>query len=175
MLSSVYSAASIKDRVEQIAESINKGYEGEDLVHVIITLNGSFMFAADLIRQIKVPMEVHFAGTASYSGSETEDLRINPEAFPKTFGNNPVLIIEDIVDSGATISTLRTLIAERFASNIKVATLLRRQEGEGKADFYGFTIPKGLFVVGYGMDMNGMYRGLPELKAISTGTHKGMC
>ena len=175
MLSSVYSAATIKDRVEEIANAINKNYDGEDLIHVIITLNGSFMFAADLVRQIKVPMEVHFAGTASYSGSETEDLRINPEAFPKTFGNNPVLIIEDIVDSGAPIQTLRTLIAERFASNIKVATLLRRQDGDGKADYYGFTIPKGLFVVGYGMDMNGMYRGLPDLKAISTGTHKGMC
>ncbi|MAI08062.1 MAG: hypoxanthine phosphoribosyltransferase [Magnetococcales bacterium] len=175
MLSSVYSAATIKDRVEEIAKSINKAYEGEELVHVIITLNGSFMFAADLVRLIEVPMEVHFAGTASYSGSETQDLRINPEAFPKTFGNNPVLIIEDIVDTGATIATLRTLIAERFASNIKVATLLRRQDGEGKADYYGFTIPKGLFVVGYGMDMNGMYRALPDLKAISTGTHKGMC
>jgi hypoxanthine phosphoribosyltransferase len=175
MLSPVYSAASIKDRIEQIATAINKDYDGETLIHVVITLNGSFMFAADLIRQIKVPMEVHFAGTASYSGTETEDLRINPEAFPKSFGNNPVLIIEDIVDTGITIATLRTLIAERFASNIKVATLLRRQDGAGKADYYGFTIPQGLFVVGYGMDINGMYRGLPDLKAISTGTHKGMC
>lgn len=175
MLSPVYSAASIKDRIEQIATAINKDYTDETLVHVVITLNGSFMFAADLIRKIEVPMEVHFAGTASYSGTETEDLRINPEAFPKSFGNSPVLIIEDIVDSGVTITILRNLIAERFASNIKVATLLRRQDGAGKSDYYGFTIPQGLFVVGYGMDMNGMYRGLPDIKAISTGMHKGIC
>lgn len=175
MLSSVYSADSIKERVSEIAKSINKDYEGENQIHVIITLNGSFMFAADLIRQIKVPMEVHFAGTASYSGAETEDLRINPEAFPKSFGNQPVLIIEDIVDSGMTIKTLRDLIAQRFASNIKVATLLRRQDGAAKADYFGFTIPQGLFVVGYGMDMNGQYRGLPDLQAINVGTSKGLC
>lgn len=175
MLSSVYSAQAIKERVEQMAQAINKDYKGEELVHVIITLNGSFMFAADLIRLIEVPTEVHFAGTASYSGTETVDLRINPEAFPKTFGGNPVLLIEDIVDSGVTIGTLRTLIAERFASNIKVATLLRRQDGDAKIDYFGFTIPKGLFVVGYGMDMNGQYRALPDLKAISVGMNKGVC
>tara|TARA_R110000868_G_scaffold190862_2_gene434959 strand:+ start:26520 stop:27047 length:528 start_codon:yes stop_codon:yes gene_type:complete len=175
MLSPVYSAGAIKERVEEIALAINKSYSGENLIHVIITLNGSFMFAADLIRLIKIPMEVHFAGTASYSGAETQDLRINPEAFPKTFGNNAVLIIEDIVDSGVTIAALRELIAARFASNIQVATLLRRQEGAAKAEYFGFTIPKGLFVVGYGMDMNGQYRELPELKAINVGVSKGVC
>ncbi|MFT7144034.1 MAG: hypoxanthine phosphoribosyltransferase [Alphaproteobacteria bacterium] len=175
MLSPVYSAEAIKERVTTIANAINKSYDGEKLIHVIITLNGSFMFAADLIRLINVPMEVHFAGTASYSGTEIEDLRINPDAFPKTFGNNPVLIIEDIVDSGMTIAALRGLIAARFASNIQVATLLRRQDGGAKAEYFGFTIPKGLFVVGYGMDMNGQYRELPCLKAINVGVSKGMC
>lgn len=175
MLSPVYSAEAIKERVSVIADSINKSYEGEKLIHVIITLNGSFMFAADLIRLIKIPMEVHFAGTASYSGTETEDLRINPEAFPKSFGNNPVLILEDIVDTGVTVAALRELIAARFASNIQVATLLRRQEGNAQAEHYGFTIPKALFVVGYGMDMNGQYRELPDIQAINVGVTKGMC
>ena len=175
MLSEVYSASAISDRVKDIAASINREYKDETILHVIVTLNGSFMFAADLIRQIDVPIEVHFAGTASYSGREKQDMRINPDAFPRSFGNAPVVIVEDIVDSGATIKQLRTLLAERFASSIKIASLLRRQSGNANPDWYGFTIPQNLFVVGYGMDMDGRYRELPDIRAISAATTSGMC
>lgn len=175
MLSEVYSAGAIAERVKEIASHINREFKDEKIIHAVVTLNGSFMFAADLIRHVKVPMEVHFAGTASYSGREKQDLRINPDAFPKSFGNAPVIIIEDIVDSGATIKQLRTLMAERFASHIKVASLLRRQGGNADPDWFGFTVPKNLFVVGYGMDMDGRFRELPDLKAISAATTSGLC
>jgi hypoxanthine phosphoribosyltransferase len=175
MLTPVYSANAIADRITDIAASVNKEYKDAEALHVIVTLNGAFMFAADLLRKLKMPVVVHFAGTGSYSGSETKDLRINPEAFPPSFGNQPVLILEDIVDSGATINTLRTIIAERFASNIKVATLLRRQSGKANADYYGFTIPQGLFIVGFGMDMNDRYRELSDIQSIGVATTSGMC
>ena len=175
MLSQAHSAAAISERVKDIANAINKRYEHEKMLHIIITLNGAFMFGADLIRLLNVPVEVHFAGTGSYSGREKKDLRIDPDALPKSFGNTPVIILEDIMDSGATIGHLRDILARRFASEIKVATLLRRQSGTADADWYGFTVPKGLFVVGYGMDMNGRYRELPDLNVVGIATGSGLC
>lgn len=170
MLSPLYSESVIADRVREIAERMNADFKNADIVHVIVTLNGSFMFAADLVRQLRFPIVMHFAGATSYTGVERKQLRINAEALPPSFGNKPVILIEDIVDTGNTIGALRQMIAERFASEIKVAALLRRQSGGGKADYYGFTVPAGLFVVGYGLDLDGRYRELRDIKTVGVTT-----
>jgi hypoxanthine phosphoribosyltransferase len=183
MLSPVYNESVIAERVKEIASRMNADFGGEkDYVHVIVTLNGAFMFAADLIRQCKFPMMVHFVGASSYMGTEQQkDLRINADALPRSFGNKPVILIEDIVDSGRTIGKLRQMMVDRFAGTIKVVALLRRQGGGGNADYYGFTVPPGLFVVGYGLDLDGRFRELRDIQALNTATmmpgdtHKQMC
>jgi len=176
MLAEVYSSDAISNRVKGIADEINRDFKGEDMVHIIITLTGAFMFAADLIRQLNVPLCIHFAGGQSYSGVEVKDMRIDGDAIPPSFGNKPVIIIEDIVDSGVTVSALRQILADRSASTIKVATLLKRQSCKGDADYYGFTIPTEMFVVGYGMDMDGRYRELATIQTIGNATNlSGMC
>lgn len=172
MLSSVYSANAIASRIKDMADEINRDYKGEE-VHIIITLTGAFVFAADLIRHLKVPVIVNFAGTQSFTGEGLQDLRINEDSIPPSFGNNPVLIIEDIVANGETIGALRNILANRFTSSIKVATLLKRQNAAVKADYCGFTVPQDMFVVGYGMDMDGKYRELPDVQSISNAVGVG--
>tara|TARA_B100000609_G_C17053912_1_gene350471 strand:- start:91 stop:642 length:552 start_codon:yes stop_codon:yes gene_type:complete len=176
----LYSSAAIAERVVDIADEINRDFAGEELVHAIVTLNGAFMFAADLIRHLDVPLVLHFAGATSYYGTEQGDLRINANALPKSFGNKPVLLIEDIMDTGNTVGQLRKIIADRFSGQIKVAALLRRQSGGGKADYYAFTVPRGIFVIGYGMDMDGRYRELKDICAYGQATmtsdgNQGLC
>lgn len=180
MLSPLYSAKAIAERVQDIADHINSDYKDVEALHVVVTLNGAFMFAADLVRKLEMPQVIHFAGAQSYLGTQQGDLRVNADALPRSFGNQPVLIIEDIMDSGRTAKVLRALIAERFSGSIGMAALLRRQNCEGDCDYYGFTVPRGLFVVGYGMDMDGRYRELTDIRAydnatMSSSTSQGLC
>jgi hypoxanthine phosphoribosyltransferase len=171
MLSPLYSESVIAERVREIADRLNAQYAKADLVHAIVTLNGAFIFAADLVRQLKFPLMLHFAGATSYMGTEQQkDLRINADAIPHSFGNKPVILIEDIIDSGKTISKLRQIMADRFASSITVVALLRRQGGGGNADYFGFTVPPGLFVVGYGLDLDGRYRELRDIQGFVPAT-----
>ncbi len=172
-LTPLYSVNAIQDRVKQIAESLNKEYANEGLVHAVVVLNGAFMFAADLIRELDLPLVVHFVGAPDYESSESKAMRIQLDTLPKSFGNSPVLIIEDIVDGGNTIGKMRTELANRFAARIEVAALLKRQGGEGKADYHGFTVPKGLYLVGYGLDLDGRYRDIREICTFGTSTVKG--
>ena len=182
MLNELYNEQTIKDRISDIASNISRDYKDEKLVHVIIAMNGAFTFGADLIRQIKdIPLIVHFAGAPSYFGIEKsqENKSVGEDALPKSFGNNPVLIIEDIVDSGETITLLRTAIASRFSGSIKVATLLKRQGATAQLDYCGFTVPRAMFVVGYGLDIDGRYRELPGLQVygatMSVDSETGVC
>lgn len=174
MISSIYSAGTIANRVKDIAAEINRDYKGQE-IHIIITLTGAFVFAADLIRHLTIPVIVNFAGSQSFSGKGAQDLRIDSDSIPPSFGNKPVLIIEDIIANGETVGTIRNLLADRFTGSIKVATLLKRQEAKIKADYCGFTIPKDTFIVGYGMDMDGKYRELPDIRAITNAVGSGMC
>lgn len=173
MLSQLYSHSAIEARVTEIASQVNKDFTNIPVLHVIVTLNGSFMFAADLVRKLNMPIEMHFAGESSYHGKERGTLEINEDSLPPSFGNNPVLLIEDLMNSGNTVTALRELIAARSASQVKVAALLKRQGGKTGVDYYGFTIPKGLFVVGYGLDLNGRYREKPDLHSYGEAMMQG--
>lgn len=178
MLSPLYTEAVIQDRVSEIADKLNADFTGEDLVHVIVTLNGAFIFAADLIRKLNFPVVLHFAGATSYMGNEdSKHMRINADALPKSFGNMPVILLEDIIDSGNTIGKLRHILVDKFAGSINVVALLRRQGAEGQPDYFGFTVPQGLFIVGYGLDLDGRYRELRDIQTvgISTSSNKSMC
>jgi len=167
MLSPLYSESAIAERVRNIAERLNDEYRDEEVVHIVVTLSGAFIFAADLLRKLKFPIVVHFSGAAPYMGEEQQSqLRVSADDIPASFGNRPVVIIEDIVDSGNTMAKLRQLVVDRFASSIKVVALLKRQGSDSRADYYGFTVPRGLFVVGYGLDLDGRYRELREIHTV---------
>ncbi len=178
MLSPLYSRAAIEERVKGIAEAINRDFAGEEMIHAVVVMNGAFVFAADLVRHIKVPITLHFAGeTATFATEGPKSGRIQDDALPASFNGQAVVLIEDVIDSAKTVSKLREMVASRFAGSIMVAALLKRQGG-GQADYFGFTIPQGLFVVGYGMDLDGKYRQLPDLQSVaaaSSSERRGLC
>ena len=168
MMTELYSANAISERVEDIADDLNRAFKGAKVVHAVVTLNGAFMFAADLVRHLDLPLVMHFAGEQSYLGTQQGEMRINVNALPRSFNNEPVLVIEDIMDTGNTADILRGMIAERQSGQIKIAALLKRQGGDGAADYHAFTLPRGLFVVGYGMDMDGRYRELSNIYTMTS-------
>lgn len=154
----------IAKRVEEIGEQITKDYEGESVV-VVGILKGSAPFMTDLIRQIDLPMDIDFMVVSSYENDKSsgivkiiKDININAE------GKN-IIIVEDIVDTGLTMSHLLEIFNIRKCKSVKICSLLSkkdRRECEVNIDYLGFDVPNE-FVVGYGLDYNGKYRNLPEI------------
>ena len=158
----------IDNRVQKLADEISRDYEGKELVLIGI-LKGAFIFMADLIRCLRVPCKVDFVRLASYgtgtvsSGSImiTKDIEI-------PIHGTDVLIVEDIVDTGLTLSFLVDKLKEREPQSLKVCVLLDKKERRKvpfEAEYVGFDIPD-RFVVGYGIDFNEMYRFLPDVCVI---------
>ncbi len=159
----------IREKVAELGAKISADY-GDKKLLVLGVLKGSFVFMADLVRQISVPCEMEFMAVASYhAGVKTsgvvkiiKDIDINPQDYH-------ILIVEDILDSGLTLSYLKTMLLQRGATDIRIATLLdkpSRRKANIRADYCGFEVPDA-FVVGYGLDYAEQYRSLPyvgELK-----------
>jgi len=154
----LYSENVIANRVETLADELNRKYSTNKMVHVVVTLNGSFIFVADLIRKLKFPITLCFAGSVTNNVEPVKNTRINLNALPKSFGHEPVIVVEDIIDSGKTIKTLREMIAERFAGSIDIVAFVKRQSCKVAPDYSCFTVPEGMFLVGYGLDLEGRYR-----------------
>ncbi len=159
----VFSEQEIAKRVGEMAEEIAKDYADKH-PYVIVVLRGAFVFAADLIRRMNIPLTIDFIGIESYGNSNkssgvvriTKDLEDNIES-------RHVLVVEDIIDSGRTLSYLLDNLASRRAASIKVATLFDRpdrREVNVKIDYKGFDIAD-KFVLGYGMDYAQHYRDVP--------------
>ena len=159
------SKENIRQRVEALAKEISSDYEGNEPVLIGI-LNGAVFFFADLMRAISIPTKMDFVRAASY-GSETKssgsvcltkDIEIPIEG-------KPVILVEDIVDSGLTLSYLTEKFSQRGAASLKICALidkLERKEKNVHVDYCGFQIQEG-FLVGYGLDCNEEYRHLPEI------------
>ena len=160
------SAKAIAARVEALAREITEAYRGTDRLIVVGLLRGSFVFIADLVREIDLPVEVDFLEASSY-GNATEssrEVRILKDLRGEIAGRD-VLVVEDIVDTGFTLSHVLRLLASREPRRLKTCALLdkpSRREVEIKADFTGFEIPDE-FVVGYGIDFAQRNRNLPHL------------
>ena len=160
--------ADIKKRVQELGEEINRAYAGQDLVLVSV-LKGSVVFMADLMRAIKVPHEVDFMATSSYGGGTTSSgaVRILKDLNCNIEGRN-VLLVEDIVDSGNTLSYLVRMLEERHPKSLHIMTLLDkpdRRESPIEVKWVGFSIPNE-FVVGYGLDYDEIYRNLPYIGVV---------
>jgi len=168
MLKKLFSKKDIKNAVKRLALSIKKDFKGEKIVFVCL-LRGSFMFTSDLIRYINNPSKIDFIRASSYGYNMkskgkitiTKDLEENIE------GEN-VVIVEDIIDSGLTLTYIRDMLLKRNPKSLKICALVdkrAKREVEIEGDYVGFTIDDG-FIVGYGIDYAEQYRNLPEIYVV---------
>lgn len=157
--------ATLQRRVQELGRIINQEYVGQDVLLVSV-LKGSLIFMADLMRAITIPHEVDFMATSSYGAGTSSSgvVRILKDLnFP--IDGRHIIIVEDIIDSGRTLSYLLRILRERNPASIRIMTLLDkpdRREVEMAVDWVGFSIPNH-FVVGYGLDYNEKYRNLPYI------------
>ncbi len=163
MVEVLIAESEIHARVAAMGKEIEADYQGKPLTIVAI-LTGSLIVLADLIREIQIPLRVALLQASSYKGATTTagTLIIN-ESFAPDVAGRDVLLLDDILDTGITLSTLVQRMADRGASSVKTAVLLRkigRQEVAIEPDYCGFVIPD-KFVVGYGLDFDDDYRHLP--------------
>ena len=158
----------LHDGVSRMAQDIEAAFEGRHLT-IIGVLTGSVVLVADLIRLIDQPMRVGVIQASSYRGATTErgELIINSELMLDITGRD-VLLVDDIFDTGHTLTRVVKKLQEFKPKSIRSAVLLRkegRKEADYEPDFVAFTIPDE-FVVGYGLDYEDMYRNLPYLAAL---------
>ncbi len=159
----LFSEQEIKDCVSRLAGEINRDYAGKEPL-VVGILQGSFVFLADLVRQITLPIRVEFMSVSSYgSGTESSgSLNIRLDLAEDIAGRD-VILVEDILDSGNTLSRLIPSLQERGPASLKLCVLLDkpdRRVKEVSVDYLGYSIPDA-FVVGYGLDYDQKYRNLP--------------
>ncbi|MFN4191720.1 MAG: hypoxanthine phosphoribosyltransferase [Tabrizicola sp.] len=160
------SAKSIAARVEALAREITRYFEGTDKLVVVGLLRGSFVFIADLVREIELPVEVDFLEASSYGDAmhSSREVRILKDLRGEIAGRD-VLVVEDIIDTGFTLSHVLHLLQARGPARLKTCALLdkpSRREVPVKADWTGFEIPDE-FVVGYGIDFAQRNRNLPYI------------
>ncbi|MCX7614785.1 MAG: hypoxanthine phosphoribosyltransferase [Clostridiales bacterium] len=151
--------------VKKIAEEISRDYKDKNPL-IISVLKGSFVFMADLVRQIKIPCAIDFMSISSYGkGTKTSgEVKINKDLDTK-IENRHLIVVEDILDSGLTLSYILDMFKARGPASVKLCTLLDKPDRRKipvKIDYNGFTIPDE-FVVGYGLDYDEKYRNLPYI------------
>jgi hypoxanthine phosphoribosyltransferase len=154
----------IQARIAELGAQISADYEGQTVVLVGV-LKGSFMFMADLCRQISVPVRLDFIGTKSYEGTTTTGQVQLTKDLDRPIEDEHVVIVEDIIDTGLTLSYLKHQFTQRSPASLKVAAFLdkpsrRRVQVEG--DYVGFEI-EDKFVIGYGLDYDQRYRNLKDV------------
>ena len=161
-------------KVAEMGAQISKDYQGRKLI-ILGGLKGSVVFMSDLIRSITVPVEMDFMAVSSYgAGVKTSGVVKILKDLDRLIAGYDVLVVEDILDSGMTLSYLTELLRERDPASIRIATLLDkpdRRKVDIKPDYVGFTIPDE-FVVGYGLDYAELYRNLPYVGILSPSVYE---
>lgn len=165
----------IVSRCEELGAQITKDYAGKDSLFLIALLKGSVPFLAELMKHIDLDIQIDFMDVSSYAGAHsTGEIKILKDLETPVFGKD-VLIIEDIVDTGKTLKTVKRNLGDRGANTVKVATLLNKPEGRVVAiepDYSGFTVPNA-FVVGFGLDYDQRYRCLPYVGVLKRECYEG--
>ena len=154
----------IHQRVWELGHEISKDYKGK-IPLVLSILNGSFVFTADLIRHLDFQLKVEFVRLASYIGTSSSGEILEILGLRHDIENEDVLIVEDIVDTGLTLSNFVTRIKEKNPNSIRIVSLLQKPsaiEFPVEVDYVGFEIPNE-FVLGYGLDFNEIGRELPQI------------
>jgi hypoxanthine phosphoribosyltransferase len=159
----------IAARVAEMGRQITRDYQDKNLT-ILVILKGSFLFAADLVRHIDLPLHVDFMGVRSYGDQQKSSGVVQITLDPKhPVTGEDVLVVEDIVDTGLTMAYLRDNLLTRRPRSLRIAALLHkpaRTVVEVPIDYLGFTITD-RYVVGYGLDSAGRYRNLPYIGAFS--------
>ncbi len=155
----------IQARAKELGEQISKDFEGEP-VYLICTLRGAVVWMGDIMKAIKNDTEIDFIQASSYGSSTTSSgvVKIKKDLEGEIYGKN-VIIVEDIIDTGNTLSKLVEYLKDRNPKCIKICTLLdkpARRVADIKADYVGFEIDD-LFVIGYGLDYDQKFRNLPYI------------
>ena len=165
----LYSPEQIATRIRELGQQITSDYAGKELVLVGV-LKGSCVFMADIMRVIDLPLTIDFMSVSSYKDGtkSTGDVEILKD-LSNSIRDKHVIIAEDIVDTGLTLTRLIEILGSRGAASIKIATFLDKPEPRIKKelviDYTGFVIPN-KFVVGYGLDAAGRYRNLPFIDVV---------
>ena len=155
----------IAERVSEIASEIKKDTHEGAVPLFICVLNGAFPFASDLFRAVDTDAEITFIRLKSYEGTGTTGVVKQVMGLSENIEGRRVIIVEDIIDTGTTIKRLVDDLQKMNPADIKIATLLFKPDSvqcEVKPDYVGFPIPS-KFIIGYGLDLDGMARNLPDI------------
>lgn len=160
----LFTVEQIQSRVRELAGEISRDFRGKAPL-VVCVLRGAFMFFSDIVRHIQVPMTVDFIVASSYEKTDTTgEIKLHCDIREDVQGKD-VLLIEDIVDTGITLSRIRQLILDRNPSSLKICAFLDKKERrltDVPVDYVGYDIPN-VYVVGYGLDYENHYRNLPYI------------
>ncbi|MGN6400644.1 MAG: hypoxanthine phosphoribosyltransferase [Flavisolibacter sp.] len=158
------SEEAIQQKVQELAEAINKDYQNKRPLFIAI-LNGSFMFAADLFKHLTIDAEISFIKLASYKGMKSSGNIITSIGLDHDLYDRDVIIVEDIVDTGKTLNVFLPQLHHQQPKSLRIAALLHKPDATQfplTIDYVGFSIPN-KFVVGYGLDYDGLGRNLKEI------------
>jgi len=170
----LFSPEQIQERVRELGQEIMRDFRDRD-PHLVTIVKGSLPFLADLMRAIDMPLSVDLLGVASYAGtSSSGEVRLTKDLDESIEGRH-ILVVEDIIDTGLTLSYVLRNLRQRAPASLKVVTFLDKPAGRGtaiEADYVGFTIPDE-FVIGYGLDWNQRYRNLPYVGILKRDVYAG--
>lgn len=158
----LYSEEELQKRIAEVAQEIDKDYEGKTIT-VISVLKGAIFFTVDLVTKMKTPIELEVMQVSSYEGTESTGKINVKKDLDNSIEGKDVLIVEDIVDTGRTLSHLKEYLLSKKPNSLKIAVLAdkkERREVEVNIDYTGFEIPN-KFVIGYGFDYNEQGRNIP--------------
>lgn len=164
----LYNEETLQTRISQLAKELEKDYKEKKPIFISI-LKGSIYFFSDLTKKIDIDMEIDFMNVSSYFGKKESSgvVKIIMD-LSKDIKDRDIVIIEDIIDTGLTLDYLKKTLELRKPKSIKVCTLLDKKENRKvpfEADYAGFVIPN-KFVIGYGLDYEGLYRNLPFIGTV---------
>ena len=161
--------AEIKQRVKELAQQMSRDLEGKNPLFLAV-LNGAFIFAADLMREMTIPCEISFVKLAYYQGTTSTGTIHEVIGINEDLSGRAVVIVEDIVESGLTIKRMMEQIGTRHPASVQVCTLFFKPEQlkeDLKLDYVAFSIPND-FILGYGLDYDQQGRGLKDLYTLVT-------
>ena len=157
----------IEKMLDRLSEELNRDYNGQPLV-VVGILTGAFIFTADLVRRLEMPVIVDFMQVSSYVGEcSTGELKVKKDLSYDIKDMN-VLIVEDIIDTGRTLALLKDLLTKREPKSLKICTAIdktSRRVNDLVPDYNGITVPDE-FIVGYGLDLDGKYRDFDDVRIV---------
>jgi hypoxanthine phosphoribosyltransferase len=157
-------ADEIDNAVKKVADRINADYQGKNPLFLVV-LNGAFMFASDLLKKITIDCEISFVKLSSYSGTKSTHIVRELIGLDEALTDRNVIVVEDIIDTGITMENTIQKLMNLQAADVKIATLLYKPKSFKKdysIDYIGMEIPNG-FIVGYGLDYDGLGRNLPDI------------